>query len=64
MSTCLRTHPCCAPLSAASLPSLAQIGYAGLDHVLSTGEDINVLVLDTEEYSNTGGQKVGACVCG
>jgi hypothetical protein len=35
-----------------------QIGYAGLDHVMSTGEDVNVLVLDTEEYSNTGGQKV------
>lgn len=32
------------------------IGYGGLDHVLSTGEDINVLVLDTEVYSNTGGQ--------
>lgn len=32
------------------------IGFAGLDHVLSTGEDVNVLVLDTEEYSNTGGQ--------
>jgi pyruvate-ferredoxin/flavodoxin oxidoreductase len=32
------------------------IGYGGLDHVLSTGRDINVLVLDTEVYSNTGGQ--------
>ena len=32
------------------------IGYGGLDHVLSTGEDVNVLVLDTEVYSNTGGQ--------
>lgn len=32
------------------------IGFGGLDHVLSTGEDINVLVLDTEVYSNTGGQ--------
>jgi pyruvate-ferredoxin/flavodoxin oxidoreductase len=32
------------------------IGYGGLDHVLSTGEDINVLVMDTEVYSNTGGQ--------
>ncbi|TCL57457.1 pyruvate-ferredoxin/flavodoxin oxidoreductase [Hydrogenispora ethanolica] len=32
------------------------IGYGGLDHVLATGEDINVLVLDTEVYSNTGGQ--------
>jgi pyruvate-ferredoxin/flavodoxin oxidoreductase len=32
------------------------IGYGGLDHVLATGEDINVLVFDTEVYSNTGGQ--------
>ncbi|MBS7399887.1 MAG: pyruvate:ferredoxin (flavodoxin) oxidoreductase [Prevotella sp.] len=32
------------------------IGYGGLDHVLSTGEDVNILVLDTEVYSNTGGQ--------
>ena len=32
------------------------IGYGGLDHVLSTGENINVMVLDTEVYSNTGGQ--------
>lgn len=32
------------------------IGYGGLDHVISTGEDINILVLDTEVYSNTGGQ--------
>lgn len=32
------------------------IGYGGLDHVLAMGEDINVLVLDTEVYSNTGGQ--------
>ena len=32
------------------------IGFGGLDHVLSTGEDVNVLVLDTEVYSNTGGQ--------
>ena len=32
------------------------IGSAGLDHVLSTGRDVNVLVLDTEVYSNTGGQ--------
>jgi pyruvate-ferredoxin/flavodoxin oxidoreductase len=32
------------------------IGYGGLDHVLAMGEDINVLVLDTELYSNTGGQ--------
>jgi pyruvate-ferredoxin/flavodoxin oxidoreductase len=33
------------------------IGYGGLDHVLSTGENINIMVLDTEVYSNTGGQK-------
>ena len=32
------------------------IGYGGLDHVLASGADINVLVLDTEVYSNTGGQ--------
>jgi pyruvate-ferredoxin/flavodoxin oxidoreductase len=32
------------------------IGYGGLDHVLASGEDINVLVFDTEVYSNTGGQ--------
>ena len=32
------------------------IGFGGLDHALSTGENINVLVLDTEVYSNTGGQ--------
>ena len=32
------------------------IGYGGLDHVLASGEDINVLVFDTEIYSNTGGQ--------
>ena len=32
------------------------IGYGGLDHVVASGEDINLLVLDTEVYSNTGGQ--------
>jgi pyruvate-ferredoxin/flavodoxin oxidoreductase len=32
------------------------IGYGGLDHVLGTGDDVNVLVMDTEVYSNTGGQ--------
>ena len=32
------------------------IGYGGLDHVLASGENINVLVFDTEVYSNTGGQ--------
>ena len=32
------------------------IGFGGLDHVLASGRDVNVLVLDTEVYSNTGGQ--------
>ncbi|WP_265450430.1 4Fe-4S dicluster domain-containing protein, partial [Clostridium sp. cpc1] len=32
------------------------IGYGGLDHVIATGEDVNILVFDTEVYSNTGGQ--------
>ncbi len=32
------------------------IGYGGLDHVLSTGADVNLFVMDTEVYSNTGGQ--------
>lgn len=32
------------------------IGYGGVDHVLASGEDINILVMDTEVYSNTGGQ--------
>lgn len=32
------------------------IGYGGLDHVLASGENVNILVLDTEIYSNTGGQ--------
>ncbi len=32
------------------------IGYGGLDHVIASGKDINILVLDTEIYSNTGGQ--------
>ena len=32
------------------------IGYGGLDHVLAQGQDVNILVLDTEVYSNTGGQ--------
>ncbi len=32
------------------------IGFGGLDHVLASGKDINILVLDTEVYSNTGGQ--------
>jgi len=33
------------------------IGYGGLDHVLASGHDVNILVLDTEVYSNTGGQQ-------
>jgi pyruvate-ferredoxin/flavodoxin oxidoreductase len=32
------------------------IGYGGLDHVMASGQDINMLVMDTEVYSNTGGQ--------
>jgi pyruvate-ferredoxin/flavodoxin oxidoreductase len=32
------------------------IGYGGLDHVIASGEDVNILVLDTQVYSNTGGQ--------
>jgi pyruvate-ferredoxin/flavodoxin oxidoreductase len=32
------------------------IGYAGIDHVIATGEDINILVMDNEVYANTGGQ--------
>ena len=32
------------------------IGYGGLDHVIATGKDVNILVVDTEVYSNTGGQ--------
>jgi pyruvate-ferredoxin/flavodoxin oxidoreductase len=32
------------------------IAYGGIDHVLATGEDINIMVYDTEVYSNTGGQ--------
>lgn len=40
------------------------IGYGGLDHILSTDKDINVLVLDTEVYSNTGGQQSKATPIG
>ena len=40
------------------------IGYGGLDHVLAQNEDINVLVLDTEVYSNTGGQSSKATPTG
>jgi pyruvate-ferredoxin/flavodoxin oxidoreductase len=40
------------------------IGFGGLDHVLSTGETVNILVMDTEVYSNTGGQKSKASPVG
>jgi pyruvate-ferredoxin/flavodoxin oxidoreductase len=40
------------------------IGYGGLDHVLATGKNVNVLVLDTEVYSNTGGQQSKATPMG
>ncbi len=40
------------------------IGYGGLDHVLASGEDVNVLVMDTEVYSNTGGQSSKATPVG
>jgi pyruvate-ferredoxin/flavodoxin oxidoreductase len=40
------------------------IGYGGLDHVLSMGRDVNILVLDTEVYSNTGGQQSKATPIG
>ncbi|MCL2798527.1 MAG: pyruvate:ferredoxin (flavodoxin) oxidoreductase, partial [Firmicutes bacterium] len=40
------------------------IGYGGLDHVLACGEDINILVMDTEVYSNTGGQSSKATPTG
>jgi len=40
------------------------IGYGGLDHVLASGQDINILVLDTEVYSNTGGQSSKATATG
>ncbi len=40
------------------------IGYNGVDHVLASGEDVNILVLDTEVYSNTGGQASKATPAG
>ena len=40
------------------------IGYGGLDHVLAMGQDVNILVLDTEVYSNTGGQQSKATPLG
>ncbi len=40
------------------------IGYGGLDHVIASGEDVNLLVMDTEVYSNTGGQSSKATPTG
>ena len=40
------------------------IGYGGLDHVLASGDDVNILVFDTEVYSNTGGQSSKATPTG
>lgn len=40
------------------------IGYGGLDHVLASGRDVNILILDTEVYSNTGGQRSKATPLG
>ena len=40
------------------------IGYVGLDHVIASGENVNILVLDTEVYSNTGGQSSKATPAG
>ncbi|MEA2059682.1 MAG: pyruvate:ferredoxin (flavodoxin) oxidoreductase [Thermodesulfobacteriota bacterium] len=40
------------------------IGYGGIDHVLASGDDINIFVLDTEVYSNTGGQSSKATPTG
>jgi pyruvate:ferredoxin (flavodoxin) oxidoreductase, homodimeric len=40
------------------------IGYGGLDHVIASGKDINILVMDTEVYSNTGGQSSKATPLG
>ena len=40
------------------------IGFGGLDHVLASGEDVNVVVVDTEVYSNTGGQSSKATPAG
>ena len=40
------------------------IGYGGLDHVIASGEDVNILVFDTEVYSNTGGQSSKATPTG
>ena len=40
------------------------IGYGGLDHILASGEDVNILVLDNQTYSNTGGQQSKATPTG
>jgi pyruvate-ferredoxin/flavodoxin oxidoreductase len=40
------------------------IGYGGLDHVIASGKNVNILVLDTEVYSNTGGQSSKATPLG
>ena len=40
------------------------IGYGGVDHVLASGQDVNILVIDTEVYSNTGGQSSKATPVG
>ena len=40
------------------------IGYGGLDHVLASGKNVNILVLDTQVYSNTGGQQSKATLTG
>ena len=40
------------------------IGYGGLDHILASNENVNILVLDTQVYSNTGGQSSKATPCG
>jgi pyruvate-ferredoxin/flavodoxin oxidoreductase len=44
--------------------SAYDIAFGGIDHVLATGEDINVMVYDTEVYSNTGGQSSKATPTG
>jgi len=46
------------------LKNMYDIGFGGLDHVLASGDDVNMLVLDTEVYSNTGGQASKASKAG
>src|SRR4029079_10497689 len=41
-----------------------ELGYGGLDHILASQRDVNILVLDTEVYSNTGGQQSKATPLG